>query len=93
MNFFLNELKTEWKKIPEYVNVESEYWVPGQAQLEVCPNGCELEIYEDTPTKWGRISGRDAYRQTRICRKHGFAIIYAITGPTALATKWNLRNL
>ena len=89
MDTFLDELKTEWKKIPEYKNVEAEYWVPGQTQIETCPNGCELEIYEDTPVKWVRISGRDAYRQTRICRKHGFARIYVITGPTASAAKWD----
>jgi hypothetical protein len=26
---------------------------------------------------------RDAYSHTRICRKHGFARIYVISGPTA----------
>ena len=89
MDAFLDELKKEWRKIPEYINVESEYWVPGQAQIETCPNGCKLKIYENTPTKWARIPGRDAYLQTRICRKHGFARIYVITGPEASAKKWN----
>ncbi len=92
MNVLLDDLETEWKKVPEYKDVEAEYWVPGQNQIEKCPNGCELVIYEGNPVKWDRVSGRDAYRQTRICRKHGFARIYVITGPAALATKWNPQN-
>ncbi len=92
MNALLDDLKTEWQKVPEYKNVEAEYWVPKQTQIETCPHGCELEIYEDTPAKWTRISGRDAYRQTRICRKHGFARIYVITGPDAMAAKWDPHN-
>jgi hypothetical protein len=92
MNTLLNDLKTGWQKVPEYKDVEAEYWVPKQAQIETCPHGCDLEIYEDTPEKWVRISGRDAYRQTRICRKHGFARIYVITGPNAVAAKWNPKN-
>ena len=89
MNALLDDLKTEWQKVPEYTDVEAEYWVPMQAQMETCPHGCDLEIYEETPEKWVRISGRDAYRQTRICRKHGFARIYVITGPDAAAVKWS----
>jgi len=95
MNALLDELKTEWKKFPEYKDVEAEYWVPGQDQIEKCPNGCRLEIYEDTEdtiVKWGGVSGRDAYRQTRICREHGFVRIYVITGPAALATNWSPQN-
>ena len=89
MNDLLYELKTEWKKIKEYKDVEVEYWVPDQYQAEKCPEGCELEIYEDTPVKWGRVTNRDVYRQTRIFRKHGFARIYIITGSTASALNWN----
>ena len=90
MNTLLNDLKTEWQKVREYKNVEAEYWVPEQPQEETCSHGCVLEIYEDTP--WVRIPGRDACRQTRICRKHGFARIYVITGPTAKALKLDLNN-
>ena len=88
----LNDLRTKWERVPEYKDVRAEYWKPGDAQVEECPNGCELEIYEDTLAKWARISGYDVYRQTRICRKHGFARIYVISGVTALASNWNPRS-
>jgi hypothetical protein len=88
MSILLKDLVEEWKRVPEYTDVEAEYWEPNQPQVETCPHGCDLMIYEDTPTKWARISGRDVYRQTRICREHGFARIYIITGPTAQAHNW-----
>lgn len=93
MPVLLNDLKNEWEKgSPGYKDVEAEYWTPGEKQVEKCPKGCELEIYEDTPKKWGRVSNHDAYRQTRICRKHGFARIYVITGPSASASNWSPQN-
>lgn len=85
----LNDLKTKWEEIPKYNDVRVEYWKPGDVQVDKCPNGCELEIHEDTPTKWDRISGYDVYRQTRICRAHGFARIYVITGSTAQSYNWS----
>ncbi len=88
MNDLLNELVKDWKKEPVYKDVAAVLWEPGQPQLDKCPDGCSLEIYEQTPTEWGRITNRDAYRQTRICRKHGFARIYVISGPTAAALNW-----
>ena len=88
MNAFLADIETEWKTVTEYKTVKAEYWAPGKPRKEACPYGCKLEIYENTPTKWGRTEGHDAYRQTRICRKHGSAIIYVITGPTASASNW-----
>ena len=92
MNTLLNDLKTEWQKVDEYKNVEAEYWVPGQPQEKTCSHGCVLEIYEGTPEKWGLIPNRDVRRQTRICRKHGFARIYVITGLKAKAAKWDPNN-
>lgn len=89
MSNLLEALVEEWKRVPEYSDVEGLYWKPNQPQVEICPHGCDIEIYEDTPRKWARVSGYDSYRQTRICRQHGFARIYIITGPTALATNWN----
>ena len=87
MSDLLDELRLEWKENPEYSDVQAEYWTTGNKQIERCPNGCRLEIYEDSAMGWVPISGRDAYRQTRICRKHGFAIIYVKTGPTSRASK------
>ena len=92
MSVLLDGLANEWKEGSEYDDVEAEYWTPGEEQVELCPEGCGLEIYEDTPKKWGRAPNRDVYRQTRICRKHGFARIYVITGPSALASHWSPQN-
>ena len=89
MTTLLNNLIEEWKKNSEYSDVEAVNWEPNQNQVEKCPYGCDIEIYENTPTNWARISKRDVYRQTRICRKHGFARIYVITGPTAMGFNWN----
>jgi len=93
MSSLLEVLVEEWKRDPSYSDVEADCWEPNQPQVKVCPKGCNIEIYEDNPAKWARISGRDAYRQTRICRKHGFARIYVITGPTALAKNLEPRSV
>ena len=69
MTNLLDDLKREWEKNPAFKDVEAEYWVPGAGQAEKCQCGCKLKIYEDTPTKWGRVLNHDAYRQTRICRE------------------------
>jgi hypothetical protein len=95
MDPLLKNLKEEWEKERDgfrYTNVDASYWEPGQQQIEECPSGCKLEIYEQSPAKWGRVENRDAYRQTRICRKHGFARIYVITGPTAVGCNWTPTN-
>lgn len=88
MSSLLKEVIKEWKRVPEYTDVEARYWEPNQPRIETCPQGCNLQIWEELFAKWRRISGYDAYRQTRFCREHGFARIYIITGPTALAHKW-----
>lgn len=92
MSILIENLVEEWKKVPEYADVEGQYWEPNQPQVDSCPHGCDLEIYEDTSTKWARVSGYDVYRQTRICRQHGFARIYIITGPTAQASNWEPKS-
>jgi hypothetical protein len=88
MDDLLNELVKDWKREPHYKDVAAVLWEPGQPQLDKCPEGCSLLIYEQNPAKWGRVTDRDAYRQTRICRKHAFARIYVITGLTAAAFNW-----
>ena len=88
MSSLLEEVVKEWKRSPEYTDVEGVYWEPNQPRMETCPRGCNLQTWEE-PNKWKRISGYDAYRQTRYCRNHGFARIYIITGPTALEHNWD----
>ncbi|MEW6666281.1 MAG: hypothetical protein AB1512_13810 [Thermodesulfobacteriota bacterium] len=87
MDELIRELVRDWQRAVDYEDVRAESWQPGHPRVEKCPHGCYLQIYE-MPAKWDMISGRDVYRQTRICRKHGFARIYLISGPTALALNW-----
>jgi hypothetical protein len=82
----------KWKRASKYSDIEIEYWEPNQPQVETCPHGCNIEISEDSPTKWPRIPGFDAYYQTRFCRQHSFCRIYIITGITAAASNWNPEN-
>lgn len=87
MTTLLKYLEDEWKKVPEYKDVEASYWEPGQSQTKNCSSGCKLSIYEKGG--WNPITGYDAYRQTLICRTHGFARIYVITGPAAVTKNWS----
>lgn len=91
MTTLLKNLVKSLKTAPEYTDVEAIDWEPGQPRIESCPNGCNLEICEATPG-WIRISNYDAYRQTMICRKHGYARIYVITGPNASAHNWSAQD-
>lgn len=91
MDALLMKLKKDWEEELDgysYTDVDASYWVPGQTQIDECPSGCELEIYEQTPTKWAILPNHDAYRQTRICREHKYARIYVIIGPTASVYNW-----
>jgi hypothetical protein len=87
MDDLLEKLIKKWKEGSGYKDVDGTIWVPDRAQEKYCPQGCELEIYEEEPG-WRRITGYDVYRQTRICRTHGFARIYIISGPDAAAFNW-----
>ncbi len=51
MSILLEDLVEEWKRDPEYIDVAAECWEPNQPQIETCPHGCNLAVYEDTPTK------------------------------------------
>lgn len=88
MEKLLAQVISNWEKNHDYHDVSGKLWVPGSSRLERCPNGCHLEISE-MPINWERVQGHDAYRQTRICRAHGFARIYLVSGPTAAAHNWN----
>ena len=83
----LNDLVKKWSDSPAYRDVKAIEWNPDIEKEIRCPKGCELTIYEGG-TGWSRIPDHDAYRQTRICREHGYARIYVISGPTAAANKW-----
>jgi hypothetical protein len=87
MTELLKDLEDKWKESGLYKDVEASYWVPDQFQVNKCPQGCQLSIRENGD--WDRIDCCDAYRQTRICRAHGFARIYVITGPTAELNHWS----
>ena len=88
MKTLLSELTNKWSESSDYKDIQAFEWHPGLEREENCPKGCRLQIYEET-IGWSKVQDRDAYRQTRICRKHGFARIYVISGPTAEAHKWN----
>lgn len=92
MDTLLKKLKEQLEEARDgykYTDVDATYWEPGQPQVEECPFGCKIDIIEHTPEKWGRVTDRDAYSQTRVCRKHKFARIYVITGVTAAVHKWS----
>ncbi|MHB8123754.1 MAG: hypothetical protein ACYDG4_16575 [Desulfuromonadaceae bacterium] len=87
MTKLLRDLEGKWKESGLYKDVEASYWVPGQFQVNKCPKGCELSIHKKDD--WAQVDNIDAYRQTRICRAHGFARIYVITGPAAELYHWS----
>lgn len=88
MEKLLAQVIEDWKKTDGFCDVSGKLWIPGSPRQERCPNGCHLEIYE-MPASWEPVRGRDAYCQTRVCRKHGFARIYLVSGPTAAAHNWS----
>lgn len=79
-----------WKKNPIYTDVDAECWEPGQPRVKTCSKGCDLIVYEMyvDPSGWRFMGDRDCWRQTRICREHGFARIYLISGNKADHYKW-----
>ena len=92
-----DELEREWKKGEvDYKDIKAEYWKPGQAQAETCPEGCKLTFYDvssGSPHGWRECPPRNScpdfyFRETRICRTHGIARIYVITGTEAAAINW-----
>ena len=87
MENLLNDLVKKWSESQDYKDVKAFEWNPGMQREERCPERCELQIHEER-SGWDRITDHDAYRQTRICRKHGYARIYVISGPTAMANNW-----
>lgn len=92
----LDELVAKWKEQSHYKDVEAVYLnVPSDEQLaETCPSGCTLVIYgsEQGGPSWREMQDYpDHFRQTRICRAHGFARIYVTTGLSALGARCNLK--
>ncbi len=91
----LDRLVSEWKKSGAYTDVEAVYLnCPSDEQIQKsCPHGCELEIakvhHRNGPWHVMEEPG-DFYRQTRICREHGYARIYVTTGLEALGTNYQL---
>jgi len=84
---WLAELESQWRQEPIYTDVKAMYYNEGVECETRCPQGCALTVYEGTNTGWARIPDRDAYRKTMICQEHGYARIYAVTGPDAKTRK------
>ena len=87
MKNLLSDLVKKWSESPIYKDVKAFEWNPDMPRVEHCPQGCKLEIREQ-PLGWDQVPDHDASRQTRICREHGYARIYVISGTTAMANNW-----
>jgi hypothetical protein len=92
----LDELVAKWKETPQYKDVDAAFLnVPSEQQLtETCPSGCTLVTYESEKggSAWREMQEYpDHFRQTRICREHGYARIYVTTGLSALGAGYNLK--
>lgn len=94
----LSALTDEWKEVPEYADVtgqvldESLVDILSKKELmpTTCPNGCPLEIWEDDcPKMWKKVESKAFYRQTRYCRKHGFARIFLVSQMALAANNIN----
>jgi hypothetical protein len=79
----LKELVANWKRVRPYVDVEAQWWTPGDPVLFRCPHGCQLD-----DTAWSRMLTADAHLRIVFCRAHGFARVYAISGPEAADRNW-----
>ena len=91
----LNELVTKWEEKPKYKDVDAVFLkVPSDDQMiEKCPHGCNLIHYEseEGASSWREMQEHpDYFRQTRICREHGFARIYVTTGLDAIGAGYGL---
>jgi hypothetical protein len=91
----LAELESQWKagwgSHPASLNVEALYLTcPSDQQMEErCPYGCNLETHGGNP--WSAMTNySDGYRQTRICRGHGYARIYVTSGLHAANANYSL---
>jgi len=91
----LDQLVSEWKKEGAYTDVEAVHLnCPSDQQIQkTCPHGCELQIakVKHSIGPWHPMEeSGDRYRQTRICRKHGYARIYVTTGLEAVHANYQL---
>jgi hypothetical protein len=91
----LNELVTKWKENSQYTDVEAVFMnSPSNKQMdETCPVGCSLANYESERggSRWREMEEYpDYFRQTRICREHGYARIYVTTGLIAMGFGYSL---
>ena len=91
----LKELITKWKEKPQYKDVDAVFlMMPSDDQMvEKCPHGCALVTYESEEggAPWREMQEYpDYFRQTRICREHGFARIYVTTGLDALGAGYSV---
>lgn len=91
----LERLVSEWKQSGTYKDVEAVYLnYPSDEQIQkICSHGCELKIarvkHHEGPWHLMEKPG-DLYRQTRICREHGYARIYVTKGIDALHANYRV---
>lgn len=92
----LTTLIDQWKEVPEYTDVTGQVLDENLPNIlskkdllpTTCANGCPLEIWEDDcPKMWRKVDSKAFYRQTRYCRKHGFARILLISQMALAANK------
>jgi len=84
----LSTLIDQWKEVPEYTDVAGQVLDESLVNIlskkflmpTTCLNGCHLEIWEDDcPKMWRKVDSKAFYRQTRYCRRHGFARIFLVS--------------
>lgn len=88
MEELLKDLEAKWRQVSGYDDIEATLWTPGVPVADKCPAGCRV-----VDTDWRSMlqdgEGVDGYRRTVFCRKHGWARIFVIGGPTAEEHGWS----
>ena len=85
MQQLLKDFEKKWKQYPTFSDVRAQRWEPNEEMVEKCTEGCQLEVQGKG---WERIPMRDALCYEIVCREHGFARIYVISGPSAMTHNW-----
>lgn len=87
MKDVLKDLEAQWRKVSAYSDLKALPWAPGDAMPSTCPRGCAL-VDSGWRSMMHEEGGLDAFRRTLFCRRHSFARIYVITGPSAAENGW-----
>ncbi len=97
MQQFLDDLAEQWRSQDptHWRDVIAIRFHPGETQMAMrWPHGCQLTIWEAEAAKnWAVVEDHHAYRQTRVCQKHGVARIHVVSGQELDARRLNLQDL